>query len=179
MKFCSQCGALVSRSTPAGDTHERFVCDACQTIHYQNPKMVVGCIPEWEDQILLCRRAIEPRLGLWTLPAGFMELSETTAQAAARGGHGRSQCFHRNRRPAYALQSAAHQPGLPYLSRPAAQPRRRARRRKPEVRLFREAEVPWEQIAFPAVTYALQHYFADRRLGRYTLHHGEHNAPQR
>ena len=63
MKFCSQCGALVSRFTPAGDTHERFVCDACQTIHYQNPKMVVGCIPEWEDRILLCRRAIEPRHG--------------------------------------------------------------------------------------------------------------------
>ena len=79
MKYCSQCGAPVSRNIPPGDTHERFVCAACQTIHYQNPKMVVGCIPEWEDRILLCRRAIEPRHGFWTLPAGFMELRETTA----------------------------------------------------------------------------------------------------
>jgi len=84
MKFCSMCGALVSRRTPAGDTHERFVCDACQTIHYQNPKMVVGCIPEWEDRILLCRRAIEPRHGFWTLPAGFVDAGEDPADTAAR-----------------------------------------------------------------------------------------------
>jgi ADP-ribose pyrophosphatase YjhB (NUDIX family) len=82
MKF-SQCGALVA-GAPGRRRIRRFVCDACQTIHYQNPKMVVGCIPEWEDRILLCRRAIEPRHGFWTLPAGFMELRETTAQAAAR-----------------------------------------------------------------------------------------------
>jgi ADP-ribose pyrophosphatase YjhB (NUDIX family) len=174
MKFCSQCGAPVSRRTPAGDTHERYVCETCQAIHYQNPKMVVGCIPEWEDQILLCRRAIEPRLGLWTLPAGFMELSETTAQAAAREAMeeanasieigdlhtlynlphiGQVYLIYRGR-----LRSLNYAPGIESL----------------EVQLFREAEIPWEQIAFPAVRYALQHYFADRRLGRYALHHGEH-----
>ncbi|WP_199399667.1 NUDIX hydrolase, partial [endosymbiont of Ridgeia piscesae] len=73
MKFCSQCGTEVERLIPEGDNRQRHVCPECRTIHYQNPKMVVGCIPLWEEQVLLCRRAIEPRYGLWTLPAGFME----------------------------------------------------------------------------------------------------------
>ena len=84
MKFCSTCGANVSLCVPEGDNRERFVCTSCQTIHYQNPKIVAGSIPEWDEQILLCRRAIEPRYGLWTLPAGFMENGETTEQAAMR-----------------------------------------------------------------------------------------------
>ncbi|TAJ32301.1 MAG: NUDIX hydrolase, partial [Nitrospirae bacterium] len=84
MNFCSHCGAPVGLKVPPGDNLPRFVCDACQAIHYVNPKVVVGCIPEWEDQILLCRRAIEPRTGLWTFPAGFMEAGEHTAEAAAR-----------------------------------------------------------------------------------------------
>jgi len=84
MNYCSTCGARVRLRIPPGDTLPRFVCEGCDTIHYQNPKMVVGCIPEWEDQILLCRRAIEPRHGLWTIPAGFMENDETTQKAAAR-----------------------------------------------------------------------------------------------
>ena len=84
MKFCSNCGSAVALKIPAGDTLPRHVCDACGTIHYQNPKMIVGCIAEWENRILLCRRAIEPRHGLWTVPAGFMENGETTAQGAAR-----------------------------------------------------------------------------------------------
>ena len=73
MKYCSACGALVSLKIPPGDNRERGVCDGCGTVHYQNPKLVIGCIPVWDEQILLCRRAIEPRYGLWTLPAGFME----------------------------------------------------------------------------------------------------------
>jgi ADP-ribose pyrophosphatase YjhB (NUDIX family) len=84
VKFCSTCGASVSLRIPEGDNRERFVCTSCQTIHYQNPKIVAGTIPEWDGQILLCRRAIEPRYGLWTLPAGFMENGETTEQAAMR-----------------------------------------------------------------------------------------------
>ena len=84
MKFCSQCGAPVSTRVPEGDTRHRHVCDSCDTIHYQNPNIVAGCIPEWEDRILLCKRAIEPRHGLWTLPAGFMENDETTLDAAKR-----------------------------------------------------------------------------------------------
>ena len=84
MKHCSACGALVSLKTPAGDNRERSVCDDCGTVHYQNPKLVTGCIPVWDEQILLCRRAIEPRYGLWTLPAGFMENGETTEEAGER-----------------------------------------------------------------------------------------------
>ncbi|HET6675686.1 MAG TPA: NUDIX hydrolase, partial [Nitrospiraceae bacterium] len=82
MKFCSQCGCVVSQKIPSGDNLPRFVCDTCQTIHYHNPKIVAGCIPEWQDHILLCRRAIEPKVGLWTFPAGFMETGESTEEAA-------------------------------------------------------------------------------------------------
>ncbi len=84
MKFCSNCGESVVLRTPEGDNRERFICDHCHTIHYQNPNIVAGCIPEWQGRILLCKRAIEPRYGLWTLPAGFMENGETTEQAAMR-----------------------------------------------------------------------------------------------
>ena len=84
MKYCSQCGELLSRKIPVDDDRLRYVCDACDFIHYQNPKIVTGCIPVWEDKILLCKRAIEPRHGYWTLPAGFMELGETTSEAALR-----------------------------------------------------------------------------------------------
>src|SRR5688572_13830518 len=84
IKFCSNCGAPVTHKIPPGDSLPRHVCDACNTIHYQNPKIVVGCIPEWEDRILLCKRAIEPRYGLWTVPAGFMENREPTYQGAVR-----------------------------------------------------------------------------------------------
>src|SRR3954464_3821003 len=82
MKFCANCGAKVVRRVPPGDTLERFVCDECGEIHYQNPKMVVGSIPEHDGKLLLCRRAIEPRYGYWTLPAGFMENDETVAAGA-------------------------------------------------------------------------------------------------
>src|SRR5260363_76666 len=84
MKFCSACGHAVILRIPAGDQRARFVCTHCHAIHYQNPRNVVGALPVWGDQVLLCRRAIEPRYGFWTLPAGFMELGETTAQAARR-----------------------------------------------------------------------------------------------
>lgn len=179
MIFCSQCGARVSRLIPPGDTHERFVCAACQAIHYLNPKIVAGCIPEWRDKILLCRRAIEPRLGLWTLPAGFMELHETTAQAAAREALEEAnasveigELYTLYNLPHISqvyllyrglLRNLDYAPGLESL----------------EVQLFSENEIPWEQIAFPAVTHALQHLFADRRLGHYALHHGEHLASPR
>ncbi|WP_049018022.1 NUDIX hydrolase, partial [Burkholderia multivorans] len=82
MKFCSVCGHEVIARIPQGDNRERFVCDHCGTIHYQNPRNVVGTVPVWGEQVLLCRRAIEPRYGFWTLPAGFMEMGETTAEAA-------------------------------------------------------------------------------------------------
>src|SRR5690606_10133095 len=84
MKYCSQCGSTVDLQVPAGDNMPRHVCSRCGEIHYINPKVVVGCVPQWRDQVLLCRRAIEPRYGLWTLPAGFLERDETTIEGAAR-----------------------------------------------------------------------------------------------
>ena len=179
MKFCSQCGAPVHLAIPPGEHLPRYVCDACDTIHYENPKLIVGCVAEWQEQILLCRRAIEPRLGLWTLPAGFMENAETTAQAAAR-----ETLEEANARveieALYTLFNVPHinqvhiffrarlldldySPGVESL----------------EVALFREEEIPWENVAFASVRETLRHYFADRSNGSYTFHTGDiHPTPE-
>ncbi len=178
MKFCASCGAAVTRKVPAGDTHERFVCTTCATVHYQNPKMVIGCVPEWEDRILLCRRAIEPRLGLWTLPAGFMELNETTADAAAREAlEGANADIEIGE--LYTLYS------LPHIDQVYMFYRGRLRNlefspgeESLEVQLFREEEIPWKELAFAVVAETLQHYFSDRRRGLFQLHHGEITRPR-
>jgi ADP-ribose pyrophosphatase YjhB (NUDIX family) len=172
MKFCSNCGAAVALKIPAGDTLPRHVCDACSTIHYQNPKMIVGCIAEWEDRILLCRRAIEPRLGLWTVPAGFMENGETTAQGAAR-----ETLEEANARvevgPLYAMYN------IPHINQVYILFRARlldldfsAGTESLEVQLFDEKDVPWESIAFATVRNTLHHYYADRKAGEYRFHLG-------
>ncbi len=172
MKFCSDCGAAVSLKIPAGDSLPRYVCDACATIHYQNPKMIVGCIAEWESRILLCRRAIEPRLGLWTVPAGFMENGETTAQGAAR-----ETLEEANARvevgPLYAMYN------IPHINQVYILFRARlldldfsAGTESLEVKLFDEADIPWEQIAFATVRNTLTHYYSDRKAGEYRFHLG-------
>ena len=178
MKFCSACGALVGRVIPPGDTHARFVCAACQTIHYQNPKMVVGSIPEWEDRILLCRRAIEPRHGLWTLPAGFMELGETTAEAALRETLEEANA-------SIELGDLYTLYNLPHISQVYLIYRGRLRNldfspgvESLEVALFHESEIPWDQMAFRVITATLEHFFADRRQGRFPLHLGTITAAQ-
>ena len=84
MKYCSNCGDRVAQKIPARDTRPRWVCDTCDIVHYQNPNIVVGCVPQIDDRILLCKRAIEPRSGFWTVPAGFMEIGETISEGAAR-----------------------------------------------------------------------------------------------
>lgn len=180
MKFCSNCGAAVALKIPAGDTLPRYVCDACGTIHYQNPKMIVGCIAEWEHRILLCRRAIEPRLGLWTVPAGFMENGETTAQGAAR-----ETLEEANARvevgPLYAMYN------IPHINQVYILFRARlldldfsAGTESLEVKLFDEADVPWDRIAFATVRNTLNHYYADRKAGEYRFHLGTiERAPAR
>jgi len=172
MKFCSHCGAPVSLRIPDGDTLPRHVCDACHTIHYQNPRMVVGCIPEWEDRILLCRRAIEPRRGLWTVPAGYMENGETTFQGALR-----ETLEEANARveieSLYALYNIPHinQVYLLFRARlldtgfhPGAETL--------ETRLMAESEIPWDEIAFASVRNTLTRYYEDRRKGDYRFHMG-------
>jgi ADP-ribose pyrophosphatase YjhB (NUDIX family) len=154
---------------PPGDTLSRHVCDACNTIHYQNPRMVVGCIVEWEGRVLLCRRAIEPRQGLWTLPAGFMENGETLAAGAVR-----ETLEEANARvdvgELYTVIS------LPQISQVYMMFRSRLVDRdfgpgpeSLEVRLFREEEVPWDRLAFRTIARTLRRFFLDRRDGSFPL----------
>ena len=178
MKFCSSCGAPLTLKVPPGDTLPRHVCDACHTIHYQNPRMVVGCIVEWEDRVLLCRRGIEPRHGLWTVPAGYMENGETTFQGAIR-----ETLEEANARveigPLYALYNIPHINQVYILFRarlldldvsPGAETL--------EVRLFTENEIPWDGIAFASVRNTLTHYYQDRRNGTYLFHVGTIEQPK-
>ncbi len=171
IKHCKNCGtAVVYRLPDDGDTKERAVCPACHTVHYDNPLNVVGTIPVWGDKVLLCKRNIEPRFGKWTLPAGFMELNETVSQGAARetleeaGAQfemgeffslvnvprvGQVHLFYRAR-----LLSEQFDPGYETI----------------EARLFDEADIPWDEIAFRTVAETLKRFFSDRQLGHYGTH---------
>ena len=171
IKHCKNCGTAVTYRVPDdGDSKERAVCGACQTIHYENPLNVVGTVPYWGDKILLCKRNIEPRWGKWTLPAGFMELNETVAEGAARetveeaGAEfemeglfslvniarvGQVHMFYRAR-----LLSDRFEPGHETL----------------EARLFEEHEIPWDEIAFKTVGETLRRFFSDRRAGEFAIH---------
>ena len=170
MKFCSVCGATVELAIPAGDSLPRHVCPQCGTIHYQNPKLVVGCIAEWRDRILLCRRSIEPRYGLWTLPAGFMENGESTAQAAIRETL-EEACARVEIGPLFSLVNVPHinQVHLFYRAR-LLDTGFAAGLETLETRLFAEDCVPWQTLAFQTVALCLQAYFADRRRGQFGLH---------
>ena len=171
IKHCKQCGTVVVYRLPDdGDTKERAVCTSCNTVHYENPLNVVGTVPHWGDKVLLCKRNIEPRWGKWTLPAGFMELDETTAQGAARetdeeaGAQiemgplfsllnvrrvGQVHLFYRAR-----LLSDQFNPGYETI----------------EARLFTEDEIPWDELAFRTVRETLLRFFADRKAGAFGLH---------
>ena len=170
MKFCPSCGSALTRRVPPGDSLPRDVCDACGSVHYQNPKLVVGAVPEWEGRLLLCRRAIEPRYAYWTLPAGFMENGETIGEGALRetleeaGARvelvaafsmisvpyvNQIHVFYRAR-----LQDLEFKPGVESL----------------EVALFEEARVPWKDIAFRTVGLTLKHWFADRARNSFGFH---------
>ena len=170
MKFCPNCAAALTRRVPPGDSELRDVCDACGMVHYQNPKLVVGTVPEWDGRVLLCRRAIEPRYGYWTLPAGFMENDESTGEGAMRetleeaGARvellapfsmisvpyvNQVHLFYRAR-----LIDLDFKPGVESL----------------EVALVEEARVPWKDIAFRTVGLTLRHWFADRAKGDFGFH---------
>ena len=170
MKYCSSCGAAVAFRIPPGDTLPRHVCERCGTIHYQNPKVVVGALATWEDKVLLCRRAIEPRHGMWTLPAGFMENEETTAQAAARETL-EEACARIEVGELYTLIDVPHisQVHIIYRAR-LLDLDFRAGEESLEVGLFTEDEIPWEQIAFRSIAISLRHFFADRRSGQWSVH---------
>ena len=172
MNFCNDCGAPVEHRIPPGDSLPRHVCTRCGTIHYENPKMVVGCIPEWESKVLLCRRAIEPRIGFWTVPAGFMENGETTADGAAREtleeANARVEVL-----GLYALYNIPHINQVYMLFRARLLDADfSAGAETLEAKLFDETEIPWDDIAFITVRRTLRHYFDDRRAGEFRFHIG-------
>lgn len=170
---CSACGGAVTYKVPADDNRERATCTVCHLIHYQNPINVVGTLPVWEDQVLLCKRNIEPRYGMWTLPAGFLELGETTAEGAVRetveeaGARielqglytvlnvvrvGQVHFFYRAR-----LLDTQFDPGPETI----------------EARLFHEHEIPWDEIAFRTVRETLKRYFSDRGAANFEVYCGD------
>ena len=160
MIFCSACGQSVHSAVPQGDNRPRFVCASCGTVHYENPKLVVGCVPEYQGRILLCRRAIEPRHGFWTVPAGFMEIGETLAEAAIR----------ETREEALAEVELGELFALVDVLQ-AAQVHAFFRARLPapefgagaetlECRLVTPAEIPWDELAFPSIRIALETWLA-------------------
>jgi ADP-ribose pyrophosphatase YjhB (NUDIX family) len=170
MKFCSECAHPVTVAIPEGDNRPRYVCTHCGTIHYQNPKLVIGSIPVWEGggtadgglKVLLCKRAIEPRYGYWTLPAGFMENEETTAEAAVRETEEEAGA-NIELGNLFTLLNVAHvhQVHLFYLARlrdldfaPGIE--------SLDVQMFSEAEIPWDDLAFPTIRTTLELFFADR-----------------
>ncbi|MGH8280265.1 MAG: NUDIX hydrolase [Gammaproteobacteria bacterium] len=170
MHFCRNCGRPVVLKVPPGDHLPRYVCEHCGTIHYQNPRVVVGSIPVRGERVLLCRRAIEPRRGLWTLPAGFLENDETVEQGAARETLEEALATVEIGK-LFALVNVphVHQVHLFFL---ATLPEERygVGAETLETALYAEAEVPWPQIAFPSVRFALETFFADRRRGGFAFH---------
>ena len=171
IKHCRACGTAVELRVPDdGDTRERAVCPACGTIHYVNPLLVVGTVPYLGDQVLLCKRAIEPRYGKWTLPAGFMELGETMAQGAARetveeaGAEVEMGAF-------FSAMSIPRvgQVHVFYLAR-LLHDRFDPGHESLEARLFTQHDLPWDELAFTTVRETLKCFFADRRLGQFGVH---------
>jgi len=170
VNFCSECGAPVVRRIPHGDNLPRYVCDACHTVHYHNPKIVAGCVPEWQDRVLLCRRSIEPRYGLWTLPAGFMENGETTAQAAAREAMEEANATV-EQLALYGVFNLPHFNQVYMMFRGTLRGgNASAGDESLEVGLFAEHEIPWSEIAFAVVHETLRLYFSERRSGRFGVH---------
>ncbi|HYX65763.1 MAG TPA: NUDIX hydrolase [Burkholderiales bacterium] len=170
MKFCANCGAAVVRRVPPGDTLPRWVCDECGEIHYQNPKLVIGTVPENGGRLLLCRRAIEPRYGYWTLPAGFMENDETTGQAALRETLEEAGAAVELGAPFTMISvPRVNQVHLFYLARLNVLDFKPGEETL-EVALFEEAAIPWKDIAFRTVAATLRHWFADRTRGSFGFH---------
>ena len=163
MKFCSVCGYAVESKVPPGDHLPRFVCGACSTVHYENPRIIAGCVPEWEGKILLCKRAIEPRRGFGTIPAGFMENGEAVQDAASREAVEEALA---NVEIGSLLSVVnvlrAHQVHMTFRAR-LLDTNFGVGEESLEVSLYRENEIPWPEIAFLSVEFALRRYLEDRR----------------
>ncbi len=169
-RFCSTCGQPVTQRVPDGDTRERDCCNSCGTIHYVNPRPVVGTIPIWKDQVLLCKRAIEPRLGYWTLPAGFMEIGETSGEGAVRETMEEAGA-RISLGPLYTMIDVPHAEQVHIFFRAELLDLGySAGVESLEVRLFTETQIPWQDLAFRTVATTLELYFADRARGDFGTH---------
>lgn len=163
--YCSACGQPVQPEVPAGDSRPRSVCPSCGTIHYVNPKLVVGSVPEYEGRILLCRRAIEPRKGYWTVPAGFMELGETLAEAAIRETW--EEALARvELGTLFSVVDVVHAGQVHvFFAARLPTPEFGAGEETLETRLFAPGEIPWDELAFPSIRIALEQYLANGKSG--------------
>jgi len=169
MKFCSECGQTVTARIPSGDTRSRFICDHCETIHYQNPRIVAGVLATHKRHVLLCRRAIEPRIGYWTLPAGYMENGETTEEAALRETWEEARASMQEQE-LYMLFNLPHINQVYMFFRGAlADLDFSAGEESLEVKLFSEEEIPWSELAFPTVGKTLKQYFIDRQSNHFPV----------
>lgn len=173
MKFCNQCGGTVSRRVPEGDNKERIVCTSCNHVHYVNPLIVVGCLVERDEETLLCRRAIEPAIGKWTLPAGYLEVGETMESGALRetleeasaaveivAPHSQLELTHIGQlHVTYRARMLSNEfaPGIESL----------------ECAFFKRENIPWADMAFPAGTFALKFLLEDREKQCSALHQGQ------
>jgi len=179
MKHCSSCGSLVIEKIPDGDNRHRWVCDQCNTVHYQNPRIVVGCVPERDGRILLCRRAIEPRYGYWTVPAGFMELGETMEQGAARETL-EEACAEVQIGHLFASVDVIEAGQVHLFFTATLLGDFGAGSESLETALFSEQEIPWNKIAFRSGTFALERFFEDAGTNNGVhMHHLVRNARQK
>ncbi|HAI97575.1 MAG: NUDIX hydrolase [Cycloclasticus sp.] len=177
MKFCPQCGNKTVSLIPEGDNRVRDVCDSCDLIHYQNPRIIAGCIPVWEDKVLLCQRAIHPQKGFWTLPAGFMELAETTEQAAIRETLEEAEALVQTEE-LYAVFNLPHINQVYMMYRSVLlKPEFSSGIESLDVRLFAEHEIPWGDLAFETMRLSLEYYFQDRKAGTFKFRSTDINKP--
>ena len=175
MKFCSNCGKAVLKEVPPGDNRPRYVCKFCPMIHYQNPRVIVGVLPTYDNSILLCERDIQPRKGFWTLPAGFLENGESTLDGAIRECKEESLATVSDA-TLYAIYDIPHIEQVYIFYR--------ARMEKPyfakttessDVQLFTEEDIPWEQLAFPVVAEMLTSFINDRKCGQFDVKYKQIN----
>jgi len=173
MNFCSNCGHRVVLKVPEGDFLPRHVCPNCGTVHYSNPKVVVGSVPEYQGRILICKRGIEPRHGYWTIPAGFMENDETLEAGAAREGAEEARIqVEIGSLLLLANVTSARQVHVFFRSRMLT-PEFGITHESLEVKLIDPAEIPWDDLAFPSTEYALRRYVEDRAAGVERYHVAE------
>ena len=173
MNHCSQCGETLIRGVPPGDDRERYICPACGIVHYENPRMVVGCIPQWQGRVLLCRRSIDPRRGTWTVPAGYLENGESVEHGTQRELT-EEACASASELLPYGLYNIRHvnQVYLIFIARLASEEFGPGEESL-EVRLFDQDAIPWEELAFPVVEMVLRRYFEDAKRGAFPFHIGD------